>query len=142
MNLSHLYQQLQKLPRLFEVADAAVETLRLSVSDLSHAALRLEGLLKPAPPPPAETFVYVLPTNSPMMAQVVRVAQGCTSRVMFEPYVEIPAGSWIVIAGSGHTCGVKVGNQYQSSMSDFQGHVCQLKDPAQVGIRITVELQG
>lgn len=91
-------------------------------------------------PLPAPTYIYLIPPTGPFLALHKRVAVDRREFICFEPYQVVPVGTWVVSAGPAIVRGVKVGNIMQSSMADYQGHVCQLKDEAHPGVRITVEL--
>lgn len=141
MSVTDLLQLLRDVPSRLRDGSALIEDLHLISSDLRHTVARVTHLstIEPQPEP---TYVYVLPLMATMMAQRVFVPRGGSVAVAFEPYVPIPAGTWIVAVGPGIVEGVKVGNQHQSVMADYQGHVCQLKDEAPPGYRITVGLRG
>lgn len=133
------FESLEKLRRLLALIDEG----RVAVSDLLRATSDLRIVTRgivDRPDPPDPTFVYLLPVEGPFLAQRAFVMKKCSDYVVFEPYVELAPGAWVVVVGPAIVHGVKVGNQMQSSMADYQGHVCKTTDPCPVGARITVEL--
>jgi hypothetical protein len=113
--------------------------LRTSLLDVRATVNTLANRLGSAEP--ERSFVYVLPPTGPMMVQSARVPAGGQSLwLTFEPYTVVPPETWVIVAGPAVVKGVRVGNQCQSFMNDFQGHVCKLADSVIPGTRLMVEL--
>lgn len=138
-----LIEQVQHLPGRLRAIEGNLTRLVESIGGL-HDVLR-----RPLPTPIEPTYVYVLlPAGvdgscPPIMAQRA-VVGGLHERVQlcFDAYRELPAGLWVVAVGPASVRGVKVGNQFQSSMTDLNGQVCRTSEPLNVGVRLIVELEA
>ncbi len=136
-------QQLRAIPAGLRRLDDVIDRLLRATNETQAIA---ESLVQRIADDQAEiepTFIYVLPPDgTTMMAQRVFVRPGSSIALDFQPYVVIPPLAWVVSVGPATIRGVRVGNQMQTSMPDFQGQICRLADAITPGIRLTVELFG
>lgn len=144
--MNHPLRFFKDLRQRYEALGSAVIEVLAAARELRIVGDSLHSRLTDRERDVDPTYVYLLPPyaeQSPaMMVQALRVPKATTGYIRFTPYVPIPAGSWIVAVGPATVSGVKVGNCFQSSMPDYQGHVCLTKEPAELGVVITVELRG
>jgi len=133
-----LYHRLAEAPRLVERGEAVVSELVQAVVSLRALGKHLLDLRTRVD----STYVYVLPPNAAMMVHAARVGPGKRHQLCFQPHVPIDAGAWIVAVGPAVVRNVFVGNNVQSSASDFTGQVCKTVDPLMVGMNLRVDLEG
>jgi hypothetical protein len=136
-----LIEQVRHLPGRLRAVEGNLTRLVESIAGL-HDVLR-----RPLPAPIEPTYVYVLLPQTatdcpPIMAQRASVPEGTRMQLCFDAYRELPAGLWVVAVGPASVRGVKVGNQFQSSMTDLNGQVCRTSEPLQLGVRLVVELEA
>lgn len=139
MKLIDLIDAVAKLPERLAETEGTIVRVLTAVTDVRTIAQNITYMLRRAD----RTFVYVLPTGGiPMLAQNAIVEPGNRLTMTFESTAELPAGTWIVAVGPARVSGVRVGNQSQEAFADYNGHVCQTRDPLPLGVRLAVNLQN
>lgn len=142
MSLYELADYARGIPQRLVVAESRLRYLAEVMVDVQMYLSKLASRLKE--PEPAGTFVYLLPPEPafPMACQRAVVAPGARVQLPFETYDPVPRGIWVVVSGPANVHGVKIGNCYQQSMNDYNGHVCKTAEVWNPGVRLIVELEA
>jgi hypothetical protein len=143
MSLSDIIDLITKLPARLSELETTVRTVSAVASSTHTAILGLLGK-ECEPPEPEPTYVYLLPPDGAMYAKRAYVPVDGSTQVVISTTYPVSRGSWVVAVGGRNTrvTAVMVGNQVQSGITDFGGHVCKVQDPIELGMVVRVNLAG
>jgi hypothetical protein len=141
MSVLGLIAAARQLPERLATVERAVRHTFSDVSDIKEAftvwARRTTDDRKPR-----QAFVYLLPEAGPIFCQSAMLSPGVRHRLGFTSHIDMPPGIWVVVAGPAAVRGVRIGNQCQDYMTDFNGHVCKTRDAWTLGTYLSVELEA
>jgi len=142
VSLYELADYARGIPQRLIAAENRLRYLAEVAANVQQYVSKISSRLKE--PEPAGTFVYLLPPEPafPMACQRAAVAPGSRMQLSFETYDPVPSGIWVVVSGPANVRGVKLGNCYQQSMNDYNGHVCKTAEVWSPGVRLIVELEA